>query len=354
MIACDINTKSDKFQTLKNKSGVSDFTLASAIADSQNNLGRDPYLDEIPKANSENYLKEHIKLKKNNYTDTKNILDYTNTASIEEATIKLNNQMHQDLEVTIQEVGSKSLVTIRKRPSEYEVILKPYVDTQENVTPSKNTMIFRKMLDTFADKYGINIKYMNTKEILALGIPNATISKAFIYNGDIYVNTDVANVTTSKAHELMHIFLGSVKFLNPELYYSLVSTMEDLNVYDTIAKNYPNRTRNDINEEIFVTEFSKHITGVSSIFQNLDAKISKELEYNVLRMMDSMLMGNYSVKSLSNPYSKTILELAKLTQSEALNQADSGYIQYSSKINRQLANLKEQLYKENKLMEKCR
>jgi hypothetical protein len=52
-------------------------------------------------------------------------------------------------------------------------------------------------------------------------VPDAVQSAAFIYNGDIYVNTDIATID-SQVHELMHIFLGSMRFKNPELYMELV------------------------------------------------------------------------------------------------------------------------------------
>jgi len=134
-------------------------------------------------------------------------------------------------------------------------------------------MALRLMLDKFKEKYGIDIKYVDSNEIKDMNIPNAGIVNAFVYNGDIYVNTDVANVKTSLVHELMHIFLGAVRFTNPELYFSLVSSVEELDYYEEKSLDYPNRTRNDVNEEIFVSEFSKYITGIPSLFNNLDEKI---------------------------------------------------------------------------------
>jgi len=46
-------------------------------------------------------------------------------------------------------------------------------------------------------------------------------------------------------------------------------------------------------------------------------------------------MGNYSVNSLKNPYMKSIVDLARLTESTVVNQTDNlAFIQYSSKIHR--------------------
>lgn len=354
MNACDINIKSDRFQTLKHKSGVSDSVLATTVAETQNKYGRNPNLDEIPGANSEVYLRKNIKIDENNLAETEEILEYTNTTTPEEAMIKINNQMHQDLEVTISPVGSLSFVNIKRRPSAYDLKPKPFVEAQEDVSDSKNTMALRLMLDKFKEKYGIDIKYVDSNEIKDMNIPNAGIVNAFVYNGDIYVNTDVANVKTSLVHELMHIFLGAVRFTNPELYFSLVSSVEELDYYEEKSLDYPNRTRNDVNEEIFVSEFSKYITGIPSLFNNLDEKILNQIDYDVKRVLDSMLMGNYSVNSLKNPYMKSIVDLARLTESTVVNQTDNlAFIQYSSKIHRQVSNLKEQLFKEDKLVEDC-
>ena len=75
--------------------------------------------------------------------------------------------------------------------------------------------------------------------------------KGFVKDGNIYINVDNSTMDT-KVHELMHIFLGGVRYSNPELYFSLVNQVEQLPRYEEFASNFPNRTRGDINEEIFV------------------------------------------------------------------------------------------------------
>lgn len=353
MDACDINIRSDKFQTLKNKSGVSDLILAYSIKDTQDRYGRDPNMDEIPGANSEPYLREHISIDDNNIADMEEILEYANAENPQEAMIKLNNHMHQDLEVKISPVGSLAFLNVKKRPNQYDLSEKPFVLASEEVYPTKSPVVFRKALDKFREQYGIDIKYVTTEDIKEMNIPNAGIVNAFVYNGDVYVNTDNANIETSKIHELMHIFLGAMRFVEPDLYYTLVSSVEQLDYYQEKAIDYPNRTRNDVNEEIFVSEYANYLNGNVSLFNNLDSKILNQIEYQVNRVLDSMLMGNYSVNSLNNPYQKSIIELARLTQSDILNEDISSFVQYSSKLHRQISNLKEKLYQEDKLVEDC-
>jgi hypothetical protein len=89
-------------------------------------------------------------------------------------------------------------------------------------------------------------------------ISDASTAAAFIYQGDIYVNEDIAG-TDSKVHELLHVLMGAMKFKNPELYANMVSIVENLENYNDLVAQYPNRARMDINEEIFVTEYAKMI-----------------------------------------------------------------------------------------------
>jgi hypothetical protein len=50
------------------------------------------------------------------------------------------------------------------------------------------------------------------------GIPAA---QAFILNGNIYINTDSATID-APIHGQLHLFLGSIRFGNPNLYFQLV------------------------------------------------------------------------------------------------------------------------------------
>jgi hypothetical protein len=69
---------------------------------------------------------------------------------------------------------------------------------------------------------------------------------------------DVAKLD-APIHEMSHLLLGSVKYQNPNLYQELINTSEKFPMYNQLIKNYPNRTKSDVNEEIFVTEFSKFL-----------------------------------------------------------------------------------------------
>jgi hypothetical protein len=72
-----------------------------------------------------------------------------------------------------------------------------------------------------ANKYGIKFipitnHELNQDEWKSI-VASAIDTKAFVYDNNIYINTDNCSVD-SPLHEMMHIFLGSMRFTEPELY----------------------------------------------------------------------------------------------------------------------------------------
>ena len=111
-----INENSREYQTLKKQSGLSDFVLSAYVGDFLETHDRFPYLDELPEANSSKAVSEDLSLNKDNITKTENILQATNTNTVEEAVPALNDK-YRDKEIEILEVGNKSKVYITTRPS---------------------------------------------------------------------------------------------------------------------------------------------------------------------------------------------------------------------------------------------
>ena len=178
-------------------------------------------------------------------------------------------------------------------------------------------------------------------------VPDGQTSTAFIFKGDIYINVDNVR-SSSPIHELMHIFFGSTKYSNPDLYNSLVGMAEALPNYEKLAQKYPNRMRSDINEEIMVTEFARYISGEQSVIESLDSSIKNEIKYNISRTLDSMIFGKDSIEKLNivEVANKPLKELATILQSERFNAAQAF-------VSRTLNNKKSQLIKEGKLKEIC-
>lgn len=351
MIACDINKNSARYQALKNMSGIPEFVLDSTISRFQNEFNREPELDELPKVNSEPYFKKTLNVKEFsnlNSLDTNEILRYTASDTIEEANIKLNKQ-YKDLELTLTPFSTFTSVEIKHRPSEYGEI-KPQIELEESYSPEKSRIIINESLNKMSKLYGINIIPVTTEEIH--NIPNAGVVKGFVHNGDIYINTDNATIDTP-IHELMHIFLGGVRYSDPTTYFKLVDSVEQLERYSELALQFPNKTRGDLNEEIFVQEFAKHVTDQPSLFDNMDISILSKITYEVLRNIDTVISGEHSIKTLSgNIFSNSILDLSVKLQSSNINNTQEGTLT-PDVVHRTLANYKEDLKKNNILEERC-
>jgi hypothetical protein len=90
MASC-INKSSIEYQTLKNKSGISTDILDPFCSKFIEEHDRWPHLDELPRCDSSKELKKALKLKRNNGTTVKNILDYTKKPDIESSNAFIND-----------------------------------------------------------------------------------------------------------------------------------------------------------------------------------------------------------------------------------------------------------------------
>lgn len=352
MLNC-INKNSVEFQTLKNRSGLSEFVIESYSRLYLNKYGRFPYLDELPNSNSEPYLKESIKLRKDNSTSLDSIYRYTNTNNVDDATIQINNE-HRDLEVSILPLGNDALVNIKHRPNEYD--LNEY-ENQAESNPINSVSFLNNSIYKLSKLYGIKFHNITNSELNSPEwknkISNVNTINAFIYNGEIYINTDNTSID-APLHELMHLLLGSIKFTNPDLYYSLTSLSSKFTNYEKLIRTFKNRTNSDINEELFITEFSRYVTGQDSVFQELSEDVLHEISYNVNRLLDSVFMGTYSAKEIDSKklYAMDMKSLASRLNSAALNNEFYGKLD-DAEIHRILQNKKSELLKSGELKEYC-
>ena len=346
---CEIK-ESQKCQTLSKMSGISPDSVAEMCTEYQDLYGIFPELDNIPDANSEPYLRESLELKTTKsgttYQSTQNILDKTSSSSIEEANATINDT-HRDLDVRITDINGVSIFEIKPRPSEYRIGSTPYSITATNDSQVQCGII--DSLDKMRKYYGINIIPITSDD----DFPGLNVSgaKAFINNGNIYVNIDNAGID-SPIHEMLHLFLGTLSRQNSNMFYELVNSVEQLSDYDYRSQFYPNRTRSDVNEEIFVEELSKYLTGQKSLLSELNDNVLNKMLYCIQRDLDTFLDGNYSVKSLDNLYDCSLKELAEMTESNIFNIETGGHLNKST-IHRMLANLKEKYLKSNELTENC-
>lgn len=352
MASC-VNTNDSEFQTLVKKSGLHSLIVESYAMDTLEKYGRYPHLDELPEADSEPYLREFLKVSDKNSAKINDILEATGSNSLEESVISLNNE-YEDVQVRVLPLKEKAIVNIQHMPTETNLD----EDTVEFSNTNPNSTIFlNQALEDLKSLYGISIIPVTVAELSskewADKVIDAKHSKAFVYEGNIYLNTDVATLD-SPVHEMMHLFLGSMRYTNPDLYQQLVSQSEQFKNYEQIGKLYPNRTRMDLNEEVFVSEFSKYLVGEKSELQNMDESTRHEIFYNVNRIMDIVLMGKDSTKTLpkSELINMSLKTIAQKVRSSALNSTFQGTLDDAA-IHRVQANIKSDLMKNNELKEYC-
>jgi hypothetical protein len=107
-----------------------------------------PELDRIDGSDSSQYLSENIKLKDDG-ANIQDILNYTKTSNISEATIKINNK-HRDLEVNIMPLNEQALVHIEHRPTT------DFNKENPPVSISSNKQALIPIFNKLAKLYGIN------------------------------------------------------------------------------------------------------------------------------------------------------------------------------------------------------
>ena len=217
-------------------------------------------------------------------------------------------------------------------------------------------LVLNNTLQKLAKLYGINFNTVTDAELnserWADLMPESRLVNAFIYDGPIYINVDRAKLD-APIHEMLHIFVGSMRFTNPKLYQELIQLSEKFPNYDKLASQFSGKTRNDINEEVFITEVSKHLTGQKSSLTGIDEKLLYEISYNVHRVLDSVLMGTESSKTITDDrlYTLSLKDLAFELNSAIMTNNIPPL--RDSELHRTLNNMKSDLMKEGKLEEIC-
>lgn len=345
MIAC-INKNLPEYQNLKKFSGTSENLLDASCSKFLDKFNRFPRFDELIESNTEPEVRKELKVTKNNSVDIQYILDYTGTNNIDEAVQSLNTRFN-DLEITISPIVDKGFIDIKHRPTDnYKEVEENEINTSPNYTE-----FITEGLDKLRSLYGIKVNQITEEELSQLGdiIPRDKLTKAFIHNGEIYINVDRYS-PDSYIHEMMHLLIGSMRFTNPEMYQQLINSVENFRLYPKMLQEYEGKSRNDIKEEIFVTNVGKYLAGLESAVTGLDEEQLYEIEYNIARVLDSLLMGDFSVKAVEDLYHQTFKDVVGMTNSDILT---AKYDPISATTHRQLNNLKADLIKKNELIEIC-
>lgn len=353
---CNI-IKSPKYQHIKECASTSDYknltTLSSYYIDTIDQL---PYMDELAFIDSSKYLQKKLAINNDGCTTIQNILEYTNTDSLGAALIKLNSELHPDLNINLLSYGDSIKVYYKRRPHKINGISSSSIDIQ-NIPYEHKQIIFQNMLFELAKQFGIQFNYITSQELNSDQwvnlIGDAKLSNAFVYQGQIYINTDNASID-APLHELTHILLGNIRYINPTLYNDLLQQVQKLPNIEKLFPRYLNRTREDILEEILVTEFSKYMSGYTSLFNDVSKQHIHNIQYYMFRCLDTMIEGNFSASSipLNELSSQSLNSLLYKLESNHLfnNRSGKGDLSY---IHRIVNNEKAKLIESKDLIEEC-
>ena len=123
----------------------------------------------------------------------------------------------------------------------------------------------------------------------------------------------------------------------------IISKLDTPNI-DELQNMFGIRSEYDLLEEYFVTEFAKFLCGQATDFSKLNQSDIQILIYNITRNIDSILMGETSVKTIpiDELVNNSLLDLAINSKSEVINQIPISNLNLAN-IHRKISNIKSKL-----------
>lgn len=310
------------------------------------------YPDEYPftvKADSSEYLTQQLgleKLEEAFMTSKSKVKELLQTEDPKEVTIKLNDRFRDKL-FRVTECGDSFIIKMETKPTEQ---FKEKTELEETLASPKSILT---LIDRLVDYHGVDINYISNYELSKpewKDVPNATDAKGFIKDGKIYINQDNCTIDT-KVHELMHLFLGGVRFIDPKLYFDTIQILQkDPNIQVKLDE-FVNRSDSDALEEVFVEEYAKYLTGENNFISMLPEDIRYDLNYNIRRMLDTMFMGDFSNKIIPDNIlpGLSMFKIGKVVNSKYVYPK----IQYAAALHRKQQNLKAEWLRSGKLIKEC-
>lgn len=345
-MTCVIKTDQEYQKTLK-QSGIPDNQLEVYVSYFLDKHGRYPRLDEIP-SDSKPYIVDKLGIKKDKFVSEEKLKQFTLEEDISKIQQKLNTIfLDKDIKLVPFEDGTY-IIKMQDRPS----IFKHPDSLGLEINNPNSFTFFVDGLYRMANQYGINFKVITNRQLENSEVfrnIDAVGSKAFVYNGDIYINVDEASVD-SPIHEMLHLLVGSMRFTNQNAYVNLLEYIQQQNIFQESVKNYPGRTINDASEEILINELSRLLSGQDSL---LKVEQLGEVFYELRRNLDTLMLGNYSAGSidLSKLVNMSFSEIGKIVESQRM--ADGMGSLSDAHIHRLTNNVKRDLMKKGELKQVC-
>lgn len=204
---------------------------------------------------------------------------------------------------------------VRVIPTNNKVELDPVHNRPSPVITQINDIV-----DTLNKKFNLDATVLTADEVSQMGV-DAETAKAFIKDGKIYINGALAT-SSDVVHEYTHLFLGILKAKNYDIYQSLLDRLinsNDKRVRSTVIelrRIYPNLSRNDLYEEVFVKLFSDFLSGKNqqAIFKEAKNIIDRDLKnsiFNLASPTDFDKIYSRNMYSMFNQFSTDVGNLAR-------------------------------------------
>ncbi len=178
--------------------------------------------------------------------------------------------------------------------------------------------VLAQMSELLNKKFNINIKLINSSELEDLGVsPELYSARAFVLNGEYYVNIDKSSIS-DPLHEFLHVILASMKASDPDVYTTLIESVKEHPLFEEVSKTYT-EVNSDKLEETFIrllTDTVRHKILHQGVFTE-DA-----FDFAVKESIKNMFNLN---KDLSDEYS---LDLMGMKLGEVLNNFGSSLIDF--------------------------
>lgn len=366
------------FDSLKKITGSSDIHVEAAIRQAMAEKRSLPNPNEVigsdPKPYINNLL-EVIQGETDSYVDLKKLFEYAGQedpgskeerqALCELIATQLGKETGVNIDIT--PIGNMAVLKVIKYPTTYSDNLDPEIrqylmETNSDGQDDPRTT-FSNLMYAAMKRSGVRLNTITTQEIQekvrAKELPsmNMALVNAFIYNGEIYINLDNAELD-APLHEFSHILFGILKFTNPNTYQRLMEQVMDSmgSVLQDKARTYKNRSQYDVAEEILVDELGKYLAGQVSIFNTKEDsdELFTDIKNGFIDVFNRIADGKLPVENVTKDLNgqTRVLNLLRAVHSDRLSDGNITLLEAAS-IHRVLGNIKQQLFSSGKLKEKC-
>lgn len=255
---------------------------------------------------------------------------------------------------------TKSHVENKKLITEYIYKIIPTEPNQiEQYKKQKNipsVTLIKSIAESFKSKFGINVNYLNKDQIQEQFPEIEENIKAFIRNGEIYINTFAAK-SSDLLHEYTHLLLGVLKsnpesrFIYEQLLEMVMNTKEGKKEFERIESSYSEISEMDIREEVFANLYGLYLSGRGSDINN----IFKESE-QFLKKENQNIFDLTSESDLKTIYNKSLASIfGRFSSDVAVKLKEDTGLDFSTTINaRKKSDWINKQIKEGYIREDCR